>query len=66
MAKWCLYCRLQFLESARFCSECGRLLESGFRIHPVQDSSMHSSEAPARLHQATPPGKDPERIREKL
>ena len=40
MAKGCLYCGLQLPESADFCPRCGRPLERGFRIRPIQESEF--------------------------
>jgi predicted amidophosphoribosyltransferase len=65
MAKWCLYCRLRFPEAAQFCSECGRPLESGFRVHPIREHPMHPSETPGWLHKAPLPGKGHKLIPEK-
>jgi hypothetical protein len=35
-SKICLYCGLQFPGSANFCPECGRFIERGYKILPVQ------------------------------
>ena len=40
MAKDCLYCGLQFADTAQFCPNCGRLIESGFSIRPIQESEL--------------------------
>jgi hypothetical protein len=40
MAKDCLYCGLQFSDTAQFCPNCGRLIESGFSIRPIQESEV--------------------------
>ena len=40
MAKKCLYCGLQFSDTTRFCPNCGRLIESGFSIRPIQESEV--------------------------
>ena len=40
MAKHCLYCGLQFLDTTSFCSNCGRLIESGFSIRSIQESEV--------------------------
>jgi hypothetical protein len=40
MAKECLYCGLQFSDTAQFCPNCGRLIESGFSIRPLQESEV--------------------------
>lgn len=40
MAKECLYCGLQFSDTTNFCPNCGRPTESGFNIHPVQESEV--------------------------
>ena len=34
----CLYCGLQFPDTAEFCPECGRPIERGFEIRPLQPS----------------------------
>jgi hypothetical protein len=40
MIKDCLYCGLQFFDTTRFCSNCGRPTESGFSIRPIQESEV--------------------------
>ncbi len=40
MAKDCLYCGLQFPDTTKFCPNCGRLIESGFKIRPMQESEL--------------------------
>jgi hypothetical protein len=40
MAKGCLYCGLQLPEAADFCPQCGRPLERGFEIRPIQESEF--------------------------
>jgi predicted amidophosphoribosyltransferase len=40
MAKGCLYCGLQLPEAAEFCPQCGRPLERGFKIRPIQESEF--------------------------
>lgn len=40
MAKHCLYCGLQFSDTTRFCSNCGRLIESGFSIRSIQEAEV--------------------------
>src|SRR6266849_6183767 len=40
MAKGCLYCGLQLPETAEFCSQCGRPIERGFTIRPIQESEF--------------------------
>jgi hypothetical protein len=40
MAKECLYCGLQFADTTNFCPNCGRLIESGFSIRPMQESEV--------------------------
>jgi hypothetical protein len=40
MAKECLYCGLQFSDTTQFCPNCGRLIESGFSIRPIQESEV--------------------------
>ncbi|GCE07937.1 hypothetical protein KDAU_52660 [Dictyobacter aurantiacus] len=42
MAKYCLYCGLQFSDTTKFCPNCGRLIESGFRVRPLQKSEVGS------------------------
>ncbi len=42
MAKYCLYCGLQFSDTTKFCPNCGRLIESGFRIRPLQEPEVGS------------------------
>ena len=37
MAKGCLYCGLQLPDSADFCPQCGRPIERGFAIRPIQE-----------------------------
>lgn len=37
MAKECLYCGLQFDDTAAFCPNCGRPTESSFIIRPLQE-----------------------------
>ncbi len=39
MAKYCLYCGLQFSDTTKFCPNCGRLIES-FRIRPLQEPEV--------------------------
>ncbi len=40
MAKGCLYCGLQLPETADFCPQCGRPIERGFGIRPIQESEL--------------------------
>jgi len=40
MAKGCLHCGLQLPETAEFCSQCGRPIERGFIIRPIQESEF--------------------------
>jgi predicted nucleic acid-binding Zn-ribbon protein len=40
MAKDCLYCGLQFSDTAHFCPNCGRPTESGFSIRPIQEAEL--------------------------
>ena len=40
MAIGCLYCGLQLPDTAEFCPECGRLIERGFEIRPIQESEL--------------------------
>ena len=46
MAKYCLYCGLRFSETTQFCPECGRPMESGFAVRPVQGSKIGQQVAP--------------------
>jgi predicted amidophosphoribosyltransferase len=39
MATACLYCGLQFPDTAEFCPQCGRPIERGFEIRPLQPSA---------------------------
>jgi hypothetical protein len=34
MTRDCLYCRLQFSDTTKFCPNCGRLIEKDFKIRP--------------------------------
>ncbi len=38
MTKACLYCGLQLPDTAEFCPACGRPIERGFAIRPIQES----------------------------
>src|SRR5712692_3094229 len=40
MSIGCLYCGLQLPDSANFCPECGRPIERGFKIRPIQESEL--------------------------
>ncbi len=40
MTKDCLYCGLQFSETTKYCPNCGRPTESGFKIRPIQESEL--------------------------
>ncbi len=40
VARGCLYCGLQLPDSAKFCPECGRSIERGFRIRVIQESKL--------------------------
>ncbi len=40
MAKGCLYCGLRLPDTADFCPECGRPIERGFEIRPIQESEF--------------------------
>jgi hypothetical protein len=40
MAKGCLYCSLQLPETAEFCPRCGRPIERGFVVRPIQESEF--------------------------
>ncbi len=37
MAKYCLYCGLQFANTTAFCPNCGRPTASSFSIRPLQE-----------------------------
>jgi predicted amidophosphoribosyltransferase len=39
MTTACLYCGLQFPDTAEFCPECGRPIEREFEIRPLQPSA---------------------------
>ena len=39
MTTVCLYCGLQFPDTAEFCPECGRPIERDFEIRPLQLSA---------------------------
>jgi predicted amidophosphoribosyltransferase len=41
MSNDCLYCGLQFFETTKFCPNCGRPTEKGFRILPIQKSKFN-------------------------
>ena len=36
MARYCLYCGLQFADTTKFCPNCGRPTASSFSIRPLQ------------------------------
>jgi zinc-ribbon domain len=38
MAKGCLYCGPQLPDTAEFCPQCGRPIERGLEIRPIQES----------------------------
>ena len=40
MAKECLYCSLQYLDTTHFCPNCGRPTEKDFKIRPIQESEL--------------------------
>jgi predicted amidophosphoribosyltransferase len=42
MANYCLYCGLQYSDTTKFCPNCGRPTERGFRIRPIQESECDS------------------------
>jgi predicted amidophosphoribosyltransferase len=42
MAKYCLYCGLQYSDTTNFCPNCGRPTERGFRIRLIQESECDS------------------------
>jgi predicted RNA-binding Zn-ribbon protein involved in translation (DUF1610 family) len=44
MTKSCLYCDLQLPDAADFCPQCGRPIERGFAIRPIQEPEFE------RLH----------------
>jgi predicted amidophosphoribosyltransferase len=37
MARYCLYCGLQFAATTTFCPNCGRATASGFSIRPLPE-----------------------------
>jgi predicted amidophosphoribosyltransferase len=40
MATECLYCGLQLPDATAFCPNCGRPIERGFEIRPIQESEL--------------------------
>ena len=40
MATVCLYCGLQLPDTTAFCPYCGRPIERGFEIRPIQESEL--------------------------
>jgi len=40
MAKECLHCGLQYLDSTHFCPSCGRPTAKGFKILQIQESEF--------------------------
>ena len=40
MATGCLYCGLQLPDTTEFCPLCGRPIEKGFEIRPIQVSEF--------------------------
>jgi predicted amidophosphoribosyltransferase len=38
--KICLYCGLHLPDTTTFCPECGRPIERGFEIRPIQESKI--------------------------
>ena len=40
MTTACLYCGLRLPDTAEFCPECGRPIERGFEIRPIQESEF--------------------------
>ena len=40
MATECLYCGLQLPDTTAFCPNCGRPIERGFEIRPIQESEL--------------------------
>ena len=42
MAKYCLYCGLQYSDTTNFCFNCGRPTERDFTIRPIQESECDS------------------------
>jgi len=44
MAKGCLYCGLQLPDTAEFCPQCGRPIERGLEIRPIQESAKYARE----------------------
>ena len=58
MAIGCLYCGLQLPDTAEFCPECGRLIERGFEIRPIQESEfdyLHKKKYPFNVVSASYP-----------
>ncbi len=56
MAIGCLYCGLQLPDTAEFCPECGRPIERGFEIRPIQESefdSLHKKKHPFNVVSAS-------------
>lgn len=42
MARYCLYCGLQFSDTTQFCPNCGRPTEKDFRILPAQNAQQEA------------------------
>ncbi len=42
MAKYCLYCGLQYSDDSNFCPSCGRPTEKGFRTRPDLKSELEA------------------------
>jgi predicted RNA-binding Zn-ribbon protein involved in translation (DUF1610 family) len=40
IATKCLYCGLQIPDTTAFCPDCGRPIERGFEIRPIQESEL--------------------------
>lgn len=43
MARYCLYCGLQFAATTMFCPNCGRPTESRFSIRPLQEQESEAA-----------------------
>jgi predicted amidophosphoribosyltransferase len=51
MATGCLYCGLQLPDTTEFCPLCGRPIEKGFEIRPIQVSEFDRLRATGAIHQ---------------
>jgi hypothetical protein len=52
MSKGCLYCGLQLPDSADFCPQCGRPIERGFEIRPIQKSEFDCPRKKMAFHKS--------------